>query len=111
MQMIGHDHEGAESIVPQAGPAQQSRDDQLDHSLLVQELRPMPAAVQIAVDPHEHLSGGDLGVRKAAVQMPSEEQPAVWGIAVGKPTMRLHTKKWRSGDRILASTGVSTRHA
>ena len=116
MQVVGHDHEGAESIVPQVGPAQESREDQLGHGLLAQELRPVLAAVQIAVDPHEHPPGGDLGGRrrlgrrKAAVQMPSEEQPAVWRIAVGKPAMRLQMKMWGSSERILASTRVSTRH-
>ena len=75
MQVIAHNHEGAQSKVPQAGPAQQSRDDQLGDGLLAQELRSMLAAVQIAVDPHEHLPGGDLGgrrrlgVRKASTEV------------------------------------------
>jgi hypothetical protein len=109
-QAVGHDHEGAESTVFKANSAQRSCEGQLHHCLLVQELRPTLVVVQLAGDPIEHLPGRvlggrrTLGMRKAAAQMPSEEQPAVWRIAVGKPPLRLHSKRRSSSETDLAST-------
>jgi hypothetical protein len=91
--VIRHDDEGPETIVAAALTAKQRLDHQRGNRFLPQKRRAYTGSIQVAIHPREGFAIGDLagwrkmGVGKAAVQMPSKEEPLIIGIDVGKAAL------------------------
>ena len=94
--MVRHDHEGSEMVLAQALASKQRFDydgcDRFAPQIDGTTVRP----IQIAIHPRESFAIGDFtGWRKmragqAAVQVPGDEHPAVFGIDVREPAVGVH---------------------
>ena len=94
--VIRHNHPRAELIIPQRLAAKQGIDDEPSNQFLSQVNGSIGCRVQVTIDPNECLASRNFtrrrvpGLRKAAMQMPSNEQPAIPRVNVRKaPLMHL----------------------
>ena len=101
--VVRHDCEGPQLVVAEINSSMQRVQDDLRDAGLPQILRTGPGGVEAAVNPSEGFSrcggvvaGLSLGRRRVpagretSVQRPSYEQPAAFGIRVGKTAARVH---------------------
>lgn len=93
MDVVRHNYPWPELIVSQGLAAEQRFGHGQGYSLAAQ---PGTGAVNVAIDPREFsaarylVSGSEVALREAAVQMPSEKQPGVFGVNVRKTALALH---------------------
>ena len=96
--VIRHDHERPEAILPQCFAAKKRIDYENSDCFFPQMDRTRMRTVEVAIHPREsfsigHLAGRrEVGARQAAVQMPGEEEPAIVGIDVGKAALGRHSR-------------------
>ncbi len=109
--VIGHDDERADLVVPQFRAAEQRIHDDLRDGVLPQERGAGPGLVQIPVDPAERFSrccfrrGLEFSNRQTAEKRPGYEQPAAFRIAVGQAAAGVH-----KSTSALPSLKISRSH-
>ena len=94
--MIRHDHPWSQLVVSEAFATKQRFDHKSGNCLVPQMNGSGSCPVEAAIHPSERFAIGHLArrrkvrTRQTAVQMPSEEQPAVVRIEMGKAALRSH---------------------
>jgi hypothetical protein len=94
--VVWHDCEGPQFVVTEINASIQRVHDDLRDAGLPQMLRTRPSGIEVTINPSEGFSRGCLSRRRVpagretSVQRPSYEQPAAFGIRMGKTTARVH---------------------
>jgi hypothetical protein len=94
--MVRHDRKWSKQVVAEFRAFEERIDKLLCDCFLLEKHWPGAGFVQIPVHPNEGFAGGTFGgrgepgARQAAVQVPGDEQPAILGIDMGKPALRVH---------------------
>jgi hypothetical protein len=106
--MVGHNRERSQFVVLEPSPLEQGVDYYLGDRILLQKRGPGASFVEITIHPDESLSRSGFlwrrksRSRKASMQVPRHEQPAIRRVNVRKPALRRHHRMSAFPPRIFS---------